>query len=51
MKIYATIEFNNDQGRTNREFKATKAGIKAYWAFINYLHRNRIPYVEVYRSN
>lgn len=49
MGTYTTIYIVRDGIRSDTpiEFKATKAGRKAYFAFINYLHRSAIPYVEV----
>ena len=49
MGLYTTIYIvrNGVKSETPIEFKATKAGRKAYFAFINYLHRNAIPYIEV----
>jgi hypothetical protein len=49
MGLYTTIYIVRDgaKSETPIEFTATKAGRKAYFAFINYLHRNAIAYVEV----
>jgi hypothetical protein len=49
MRTYTSIFIIRDgiKSETPIAFKATKAGRKAYFAFINYLHRAGIAYIEV----